>query len=69
VDELRAGGAYQIVTPEQCIAIAEGLGDEGHLILRPLFGGTEPALAWASLRLFENEVMPHLRNTPVTAGA
>ena len=69
VDELRAGGAYQIVTPEQCIAIAEGLGDEGHLILRPLFGGTEPEVAWASLRLFENEVMPHLPNTRVTAGA
>jgi len=61
VDELREGGAYQIVTPEQCVAIAEKLGDEGHLILRPLFGGTEPDYAWASLRLFEKEVLPHLR--------
>jgi len=60
VGELRAGGAYQIVTPEQCVAIARELGSDGHLILRPLFGGTEPAKAWASLELFETEVLPHI---------
>ncbi|WP_322753093.1 LLM class flavin-dependent oxidoreductase [Frankia sp. Cas3] len=60
VDELRAGGAYQIVTPERCIAIARELGLDGHLILRPLFGGTDPKKAWASLQLFETEVLPYL---------
>jgi len=60
VDELRAGGAYQLVTPKQCLAIARGLGDEGHLILRPLFGGTAPQKAWASLEMFEKEVLPHV---------
>ncbi|MFF0014969.1 LLM class flavin-dependent oxidoreductase [Streptomyces sp. NPDC005374] len=60
VDELRAGGAYEIVTPERCVAIGRELGPEGHLILRPLFGGTEPKKAWASLQLFESEVLPHL---------
>jgi alkanesulfonate monooxygenase SsuD/methylene tetrahydromethanopterin reductase-like flavin-dependent oxidoreductase (luciferase family) len=60
VDELRAGGAYQIVTPEECIAIACELGATGHLILHPLFGGTEPKHAWASLRLFETEVLPYI---------
>lgn len=60
-DELRAGGAYEIVTPERCIEIARELGPEGHLILRPLFGGTEPERAWASLRLFESEVLPHIK--------
>lgn len=60
VDELKAGGAYQIVDPEQCLEIAEGLGTDGHLILRPLFGGTEPDRAWASLELFAKEVLPHL---------
>jgi alkanesulfonate monooxygenase SsuD/methylene tetrahydromethanopterin reductase-like flavin-dependent oxidoreductase (luciferase family) len=59
-DELRSGGAYQIVTPRQCIAIANQLGPDGHLILRPLFGGTEPKKAWTSLKLFETEVLPHL---------
>ncbi|MEV5831444.1 LLM class flavin-dependent oxidoreductase [Spirillospora sp. NPDC052242] len=59
VDELRAGGAYEIATPERCITIARELGPDGHLILRPLFGGTEPEKAWAGLRLFESEVLPH----------
>ncbi|MCX0272788.1 LLM class flavin-dependent oxidoreductase [Nocardia zapadnayensis] len=63
VDELRAGGAYQLVTPEQCIAIADELGTDGHLIFRPLFGGTDPERAWASLRLFESEVLPHIEVT------
>lgn len=60
IAELRAGGAYQIVTPEECLAIARSLGPDGHLILRPLFGGTEPDAAWTSLDLFEAEVLPHL---------
>ncbi|SNQ49328.1 Luciferase family protein [Frankia canadensis] len=60
VDDLRAGGAYQIVSPEGCLEIARQLGPEGHLVLRPLFGGTEPKKAWASLQLFESEVLPHL---------
>ncbi len=60
VDELRDGGSYQLVSPERCVAIAHELGPDGHLILRPLFGGTEPKRAWESLRLFESEVLPHL---------
>jgi hypothetical protein len=60
VDELRAGGAYQIVTPEECIPIACELDATGHLILHPLFGGTEPKHAWASLRLIETEVLPYI---------
>lgn len=67
VDQLRAGGAYQIVTPEQCVAIAEELGPTGHLILRPLFGGTEPKTAWASLQLFETDVLPYIEITELTA--
>jgi len=66
VDDLRAGGAYQIVSPEQCIRIAHELGPSGHLVLRPLFGGTEPKEAWASLQLFETDVLPYIEvTTPV----
>jgi alkanesulfonate monooxygenase SsuD/methylene tetrahydromethanopterin reductase-like flavin-dependent oxidoreductase (luciferase family) len=63
VEELRAGGAYQLVTPDDCVSIAEALGPGGHLILRPLFGGTEPEDAWASLELFESQVLPHIQVT------
>jgi alkanesulfonate monooxygenase SsuD/methylene tetrahydromethanopterin reductase-like flavin-dependent oxidoreductase (luciferase family) len=60
VEELRSAGQYQVVTPDECVEIAEGLGRDGHLIFRPLFGGTEPELAWESLSLFESHVLPRL---------
>jgi alkanesulfonate monooxygenase SsuD/methylene tetrahydromethanopterin reductase-like flavin-dependent oxidoreductase (luciferase family) len=69
VDDLRAGGAYRIVTPADCVDIAQELGTEGHLILRPLFGGMEPADAWESLELFENEVLPKLDVSPFGASS
>jgi alkanesulfonate monooxygenase SsuD/methylene tetrahydromethanopterin reductase-like flavin-dependent oxidoreductase (luciferase family) len=60
VQELREGVAYRFVTPEQCIEIGRDLGPDGHLILRPLFGGIDPGRAWDSLELFERAVLPHL---------
>lgn len=59
-DALRASGAYQVVTPEQCIQIARDLGPGGRLALHPLMGGMDPELGWESLRLFADQVMPAL---------
>lgn len=58
--QLRAGGAYQIVTPEQCLTIARELGPGGRLALHPLMGGMNPELGWESLELFAAKVLPHL---------
>jgi len=55
--QLRDSGHYAVVTPAECIALAER---DGQLMLHPLMGGIDPALAWESLRLFEAEVLPHL---------
>ena len=55
--ELRDSGRYLVVTPQQCLALAER---DGQLMLHPLMGGIEPDLAWQRLRLFEAEVLPHL---------
>ncbi len=60
---LRASGRYAVVTPEQCVALAER---DGHLMLHPLLGGIEPALAWQALRLFEAEVLPRLEHAPAS---
>jgi alkanesulfonate monooxygenase SsuD/methylene tetrahydromethanopterin reductase-like flavin-dependent oxidoreductase (luciferase family) len=57
LDALRATNRYMIVTPDECLAMIHR--DRG-LILHPLMGGIPPAEAWASLRLFEHEVLPHL---------
>ncbi|MFO0688262.1 MAG: LLM class flavin-dependent oxidoreductase [Myxococcota bacterium] len=55
--DLRASGQFAVVTPEECLALAAR---DGSLMLHPLMGGIEPALAWEGLRLFEREVLPRL---------
>ena len=48
-DALRASGLYQVLTPDECVALAEGLGPEGWLYVHPLIGGLDPSVGWESL--------------------
>jgi hypothetical protein len=57
VDQLRATGNFQIVTPEQCLEIGRRC-DE--IMFDPLYGGIPPEIAWESLELFRTEVLPDL---------
>lgn len=57
-DALRARNMYHILTPEQMI---EQLKARPVAQFHPLCGGMPIALAWESLRLFENEVLPAFR--------
>jgi alkanesulfonate monooxygenase SsuD/methylene tetrahydromethanopterin reductase-like flavin-dependent oxidoreductase (luciferase family) len=57
-DALRAGGAYAVLTPDECIAMARST---GALRLHPLMGGLPPELAWESLELVAAKVLPRLR--------
>lgn len=61
VAELRAEGVYAILTPDECVALADRLGPAGAIILHPLCGGTPPELAWPCLELFHDKVLPRLR--------
>lgn len=61
LDELRASDVYKVVTPQQCLQLAEDLGDGGVLVVHPLCGGIPPEVAWESLELIERRVLPHLR--------
>lgn len=63
-ESLRASGAYQVVTPEECIRIARDLGDGGRLAFHPLMGGMDPALGWECLELLKHRVMPALTIEP-----
>jgi len=54
------GGAYQVVTPDEALHLAEELGPGGELHLNPLLAGIEPEYAWTMLRTFEREVVPYL---------
>jgi alkanesulfonate monooxygenase SsuD/methylene tetrahydromethanopterin reductase-like flavin-dependent oxidoreductase (luciferase family) len=59
--ELRDSGAYLILTPNELLARARELGPQGTIGFHPLMGGLPPTEAWASLRLFERDVLPALR--------
>ena len=61
VDEVRKSGVYKVVTPDECVELANELGDFGTLLFHPLMGGIPPELAWESLELFEAKVLPRLR--------
>jgi alkanesulfonate monooxygenase SsuD/methylene tetrahydromethanopterin reductase-like flavin-dependent oxidoreductase (luciferase family) len=58
IDELRRSGVYRVVTPDECVALAQ---ETGRVILHPLMGGLAPDLAWQSLELFASRVLPRLR--------
>jgi hypothetical protein len=59
-DELREGGQYRTLTPEQMVDELKAKGEYGLAIFHPMMGGIPPAMAWESLRLFEHEVLPKL---------
>lgn len=58
---LRESGVYLVLTPQQCLDMISDCGDEGYIMLHPLVGGIDPEFGWNSLRLFADQVMPHLR--------
>lgn len=58
IDELRAGGIYLIVTPDEAIALHDELGPMGAMIFHPLIGGMPPDLSWPSLELLASKVLP-----------
>ena len=62
INDLRASGAYQILTPDDAVTMIRSLGRDRTFILVPLLGGLDPDLAWQGLRLFETEVWPHVKD-------
>ncbi|HEX6421268.1 MAG TPA: LLM class flavin-dependent oxidoreductase [Acidimicrobiales bacterium] len=60
-DQARRDGFYAVVTPEECVEVARRLQAEGSTVLfKPLIGGLDPAVSWASFELFVDEVLPAL---------
>jgi alkanesulfonate monooxygenase SsuD/methylene tetrahydromethanopterin reductase-like flavin-dependent oxidoreductase (luciferase family) len=58
IDALRAeGGAYRILTPDEAVGHVR---THGVLALHPLCGGCPPELAWETLELVADKVMPAL---------
>jgi alkanesulfonate monooxygenase SsuD/methylene tetrahydromethanopterin reductase-like flavin-dependent oxidoreductase (luciferase family) len=57
VEELRETGSYAVLTPDQYVEELRAA-PFPFAMLHPMCGGTPPELAWSSLRLLEQEVMP-----------
>jgi alkanesulfonate monooxygenase SsuD/methylene tetrahydromethanopterin reductase-like flavin-dependent oxidoreductase (luciferase family) len=57
---LAATGQYQVLTPDECLRLAESLTDEQRIVLHPLLGGVDPDVGWSSLELFASRVLPRL---------
>jgi alkanesulfonate monooxygenase SsuD/methylene tetrahydromethanopterin reductase-like flavin-dependent oxidoreductase (luciferase family) len=60
IDQLRSEGVYQILTPDECVALNEEVGPFGSFTHHPLCGGTPPSVGWESLQLFADKVLPRL---------
>ena len=61
VEELRAeAGNYRIFSPEEAV---QHIRRYGVLLTQPLAGGLPPELAWKSLRLLAETVLPELRES------
>jgi alkanesulfonate monooxygenase SsuD/methylene tetrahydromethanopterin reductase-like flavin-dependent oxidoreductase (luciferase family) len=60
VDALRETGRYRVLTPEDLVAELR-TAPLPFAVFHPMCGGIPPELAWESLRMFENEVLPAFR--------
>ncbi|MBV9953201.1 MAG: LLM class flavin-dependent oxidoreductase [Acidimicrobiia bacterium] len=58
-EQLRASGMWKVVTPDECVELAQR---DGTVVLHPLMGGMPPELGWESLELVADQVLPALAN-------
>ena len=60
LEELRHSHSYKVYSPAQMIEITRGMAADEPVLFHPLCGGIHPELAWQSLHLFRDEVLPAL---------
>ena len=58
VEQIRAAGMINVVTPEQAVELAS----KTPISLTPLISGLSPKIGWEMLELFAAEVLPKLRH-------
>lgn len=59
-DKARAREFHSIVTPSECVRLAEAVPEPASMLLHPLVGGIPPEIGWRSLELFTERVLPEL---------
>jgi len=61
LEELRAGGRYLVVTPDEAVEALRGFSADTIVTLHPLVAGLDPDVGWESLHLFAQKVLPVVR--------
>jgi alkanesulfonate monooxygenase SsuD/methylene tetrahydromethanopterin reductase-like flavin-dependent oxidoreductase (luciferase family) len=61
VEQLRAEGIYQILSPDEVVARAAEMGDLAAFNLHPLCGGMPIDKGWESVHLYVEKVLPKLQ--------
>lgn len=59
--DLRESPSYAVYSPAEMVDYARSLGEADSILFHPLCGGIHPDLAWQSLNLFAEKVLPELR--------
>jgi hypothetical protein len=67
-DALRETGRYPVMTPDELVTKIEQRGGNITVMFHPMAGGAEPDLAWQSLQLIEDKVIPSLREKGIETG-
>ncbi|MFF3467192.1 LLM class flavin-dependent oxidoreductase [Streptomyces sp. NPDC001984] len=68
LDDLKKRASTWVVTPDECIELAQSLAEQGGSFqFVPLLGGLAPEFGWSSLRLFADEVLPELKKRDLLA--
>jgi hypothetical protein len=60
VEELRAEGIYEILSPDQAIARCKEQGPFATMVLHPLCGGIPVDRGWDTVNLYVDKVLPAL---------
>jgi alkanesulfonate monooxygenase SsuD/methylene tetrahydromethanopterin reductase-like flavin-dependent oxidoreductase (luciferase family) len=60
IEGVKASGVYRVVTPDECVELANELGPFASILLHPLLAGMPAEMGWSSLELFAAEVAPRL---------
>ncbi|HET9728940.1 MAG TPA: LLM class flavin-dependent oxidoreductase [Acidimicrobiia bacterium] len=60
IDDLKASPQYVVGTPDDVVKRLRTVPDTGGIVFNPLAGGLPPAVAWPSLELFAQKVLPQL---------
>ena len=69
IEPLKDTGLYPILTASDALTYIHSLGEDGLISLHPLISGLDPAIGWAQLNKFAEEILPVINGKPAEMSA